>query len=337
MAMNDSRVPLSLVITVKNERESIDALISSIDVQSDPPDELVIVDGGSSDGTYEALLERLSKFPNAKVLKAPGTNISQGRNHGIRAARYQLVAVTDAGCRLDRDWTAAIRKAFQKDAKLACIYGAVRPEAENAYEECAGVLSLARSFGKRSGHITPSARSMAFRMEAFEEVGGFPENIYTGEDVLFVERIRNLGRPVLYLPEALVFWRPRENLLGIFHQFRSYAVGGVRAGLLGKLYLRPLLWLVLLTAMFVLWVASGLWLFAAGLAVALACFIFYKFIRYILTPTHFPKHYFLAFFWLPAVLVFLHAGQAVGFIEGFLRKLLATDSSRGKGAKIPNP
>src|SRR5438046_7853769 len=96
----------SVVLTVRNEAGSILAVLNSLRAQTLPPAEVVIADGGSSDGTGEqirAWAAASAPWP-LRLRECPGANISQGRNAAIRAARHDLIAVTDAGVRLDPGW-----------------------------------------------------------------------------------------------------------------------------------------------------------------------------------------------------------------------------------------
>ena len=76
---------VSVVVTVLNEAESLPRLLDSLAAQTHAPDEVVICDGGSTDGTLD-LLEAETGACRCVVLQRPGANISQGRNAAIEAA-----------------------------------------------------------------------------------------------------------------------------------------------------------------------------------------------------------------------------------------------------------
>ena len=99
---------VSLICTVLNEAGSVDDLLASVAAQTRPPDEIVIVDGGSLDGTWERLASWKARGLPLLALRRTGANISLGRNEAIRAAGGEIIAVTDAGVRLDPGWLAAL-------------------------------------------------------------------------------------------------------------------------------------------------------------------------------------------------------------------------------------
>src|SRR6185312_16801133 len=108
--MQPLRDGISVVVTVRNDREALAELLEALERQDRRPDEVVVVDAGSDDGTRE-LLARRNGLP-LTVLDLPGANISAGRNAGVRAATYERIACTDAGCRPVVGWVQALHDAL---------------------------------------------------------------------------------------------------------------------------------------------------------------------------------------------------------------------------------
>jgi glycosyltransferase involved in cell wall biosynthesis len=101
---------VSVVVTVYNERSNIRRLLASLAQQTRPPDEIVICDGGSTDGTADVIRGFVcahgDNLPPLRLLVEPGANISRGRNLAIAAAHGPIIAVTDSGVRLSAGWLA---------------------------------------------------------------------------------------------------------------------------------------------------------------------------------------------------------------------------------------
>jgi len=80
----------------------------------------------------------------------------------------------------------------------------------------------------------PSSRSVAFRKEAWQEVGGYPEWLDYCEDLIFDFKLRELYGPFPFAPQAIAYFRPRSNLKAFFKQYYRYARGDGKADLWRK-------------------------------------------------------------------------------------------------------
>ena len=220
-------MPVSLVATVLNESSSIAALLDSILAQERLPDEVVIVDGGSRDGTLEALRSYAGRLP-LQTIEAPGCNISQGRNRAIAAAQGEIIAVTDGGVRLDPRWLSELVGPATQGA-IAC--GFFVPDARGTFEVALGATVLPAVAEIDPRRFLPSSRSVAFPKEAWQRVGGYPENLDYCEDLVFDLRLRQAGYPLAWVPQAIAHFRPRPSLAAFFRQYYRYARGDGKANL----------------------------------------------------------------------------------------------------------
>lgn len=230
----------ALVATVLNEAQTVGALLEAIETQSRRPDETIIVDGGSTDGTWAALRTWAERLPGLRLLEAPGSNIAQGRNRGIAAATCSIIAVTDAGCRPDSDWLARLIVPLEADATVDIVPGAVELDPVNPFEECVGRCSLTYRMRVQGQVFFPTARSMAFRRELWDSVGGFPESLDYGEDAAFMSTAMDAGAKLQAAPKAIVRWRPRSSYGAVVRQFYTYADGLAQAGLSRRFHMRTL-------------------------------------------------------------------------------------------------
>ena len=264
---------VSLVATVLNEGHSIRGLLDSIIAQTRPPDEVIICDGGSTDNTLSVLAEYQDRLP-LTVIEWPGSNISQGRNAAIRAAAYDVIAVTDAGVRLDPDWLKNLIAPFEADPSTQVVAGFFLPDPQTPFEVAMGATVLPEPRDIDPTTFMPSSRSVAFRLEAWESVGGYPEWLDYCEDLIFDFRLARQHGPFVFVPEAVVYFRPRPTLRAFLRQYYHYARGDGKAHLFTRRHLiRYLTYfaalpLILLAGIFVspwwllLLPAGGIYMFA---------------------------------------------------------------------------
>ncbi len=229
---------VSVIVTVLNEREAIERLLQSLEAQTRPPDEVVIADGGSTDGT----LDILSSWGSSgglplRILETPGANISEGRNAAIAAAAGDVIASTDAGVRLDQDWLEKLVAPFESDESeqfVPVVSGWFVVEPRSLFEMAMGATVLPHVSEIEPETFLPSSRSVAFRKVAWEAAGGYPEWLDYCEDLIYDFRLRELYGSFQFAPEAVVHFRPRSNLRAFFKQYYQYARGDGKADLWRK-------------------------------------------------------------------------------------------------------
>src|SRR5829696_1948511 len=158
--MRTPHMQASLVMTVRNEATNLPRLLTSVLAQTLPPAEVVVVDGGSTDDTCAVARQYMQQLP-LRLIELPGANISQGRNAGIRAARHDVVSVTDAGVRLDPRWLEElVRPLAEGRAEVAS--GFFVPDPHTAFERAMGATVLPAKEDIDPGTFLPSSRSVAF-------------------------------------------------------------------------------------------------------------------------------------------------------------------------------
>ncbi len=224
---------ISVVLTVLNEGESLCLLLDSLLVQTRFPDEVVIVDGGSSDDTLAILLRYENRLP-LRTLVQPGCNISAGRNCAIDAARGEIIAVTDAGVILARDWLERLTQPLIDNPALEVVGGFFQADAQTVFEAALGATTLPLEDEIDADTFLPSSRSIAFRKSVWVKAGGYPEWLDYCEDLIFDLRLRAMAAPFTFEPKALVYFRPRTSMRAFFKQYYRYARGDGKADLWRK-------------------------------------------------------------------------------------------------------
>lgn len=223
---------VSLVATVLDEAGNLGEWWTSIAGQTLSPDEVVVVDGGSRDGTAELLREMAKKAPfPVRVEVSGGVNIARGRNEAIRLAAHDIVAVTDAGCVLAPDWLERITAPLRGGGGIDLVAGFYQPLTGNWFEEVSACATLPLPWEVREGRFMPSSRSIAFRRHVWERTGGYPEWLDIGEDMYFNHAWKRLGIRHRLEKEALVYWRMRGDLRALLRQYFLYARGDGESGM----------------------------------------------------------------------------------------------------------
>ena len=223
---------VSLVATVKNEGDNLRPLLDSLIYQTRLPDEVVICDGGSTDSTVE-VLETYRQWLPLKIIVAPDTNISQGRNRAIAAASGPIVAVTDAGVVLAPYWLEALVQPII-DGESRIVSGWFEPDPYTDFEVVMGATVLPALRDVKSQEFLPSSRSLAFCKDAWAVVGGYPEWLDYGEDLVFDLALREEYGAFAFAANAIAYFRPRGSLRAFFRQYYLYARGDGKASLWPK-------------------------------------------------------------------------------------------------------
>ena len=222
----------SLVITCFNEARGIEGFLDSIASQTHPAHEVVIVDGGSTDGTPQAIKHWFERRTNERgaepfllrVIEERGANISRGRNIGVEPVVSRVVAFTDAGCELDRHWAEQLMRPFATDVEVSM--GWYRPIISAPMEQAFAHLLVPRLGDVDPATFLPSARSLAMTKEVFQRTLGYPEYLTrAGEDSLFAVYLKSVATRFAFVPDALVFWRFPKGVLAICKMIYRYSVG----------------------------------------------------------------------------------------------------------------
>jgi len=226
---------VTVTATVLNEVHDIDALVSTLAEQTLRP-EVVIVDGGSTDGTWEHLEAARAKYPNLVAIRDESCNlkasrgpIARGRNVGIAAAHSEVVACADAGCIYDPEWLARLTAPIREGTAEYALGGSCVDPSDQTMWDVASAPFFGLKQSRDGTTKSCTARSMAFRKELWKRVGGFPETSFLGEDTMFDLLVRKVTTPA-YAEHAQAIYRPRHSFRSALSMMARY---GVADGVLG--------------------------------------------------------------------------------------------------------
>lgn len=238
---------ISLILTTKNEESSIAKLLDSIKDQVLKPNEIVIADSLSSDQTIK-IINFYKKVLPIKLISQK-CNRSEGRNLAISHAKNEIIAATDAGCILDKNWLKNITKPFN-DKTVDVVSGFYRPIINSIPDELVYLYTSITPEKLNKDKFLPSSRSVAFRKKVWREINGYPEFLDSSEDIYFNLQLKKKNKKFIMAQNAIVYWHPRSPNQSIFKQFyvmaRSSAYGGIIKKSVYFLFLRYLLGFMLL-------------------------------------------------------------------------------------------
>ncbi len=219
----------AIIATVRNEERRLPEFLASIERQTRKPDLLVITDGASTDGTQEFLreFERRGTVP-FRWSVVPG-NVPKGRNAAIELADAGLIGVVDVGV-LEPTWFERIIAPLERN-EADVVGGWYELLVENPRERVVGVMTQYSLDQVNPDAFLPSSRSIAFTREAWQNVGGYPEDLNATEDTMFDLRLRKAGYRIAFEPRAIVHWRPAPNASRAYRMYRRFAYWDGRAGL----------------------------------------------------------------------------------------------------------
>ena len=177
---------LSIIIPVYNEARALPIALDALQRQRGEF-EVVVVDGGSTDGTAAVALA----FPHVRLIEAAKGRASQ-MNAGARIARGEWLLFLHADTRLPDDALARVA-ALAGDPR--CEAGAFRHRFSQRHW-LLRLISLGHNLRCRVTRVFFGDQAIFARAATFERVGGFPE-VPMLEDVMFCDRLRRVTRPVM--------------------------------------------------------------------------------------------------------------------------------------------
>jgi len=206
---------ISVIIPAKNSERTIGKCLSSVFDQDFKPFEVIVVDGGSKDGTLD-----VAKACGARVFLEPpheGNAPGIGRNYGATNAKGNVLAFLDSDCYPEKTWLTQVARILS-DGKVG-IYGIiVRDKNGNVVSRAFHYLHMQISYD-----FAPS-RCMAIIKKLFWKVDGFDETLTSGEDNDLSYRVKELGYDVIIDKKSKVYHDDDHlaSLKGIWNQQMWY-------------------------------------------------------------------------------------------------------------------
>jgi poly-beta-1,6-N-acetyl-D-glucosamine synthase len=262
---------VSVLIPAFNEEAVIGTSVVAAIASDYPELEVLVLDDGSTDDTEAAVLEASAGDPRYRVIRDPVNRGKADRlNDGLRQARHELVAVTDADTHMHPQALKMLVARMRRSPLLAAVAGA--PHVTNRGRfllamqilEAASIIGLIRRTQSLTGRVGVVAGVLGlFRRDRVLAVGGYDPRMAT-EDIDLTWKLLLDGWQTAYEPRALVGMQVPASISTLWAQRKRWARGqgevlhvhfaevsrwrNHRMWLMSLEALASLLWIVLLVA-----------------------------------------------------------------------------------------
>lgn len=234
---------ISVVIPTLNEEDNLPSCLKALLRQKQEGDEIIVVDGGSTDSTIDITKKAAEVDDNVRIFEPDGdygVGLGEGRHIGTLKANHEVVAQTDADAIPPDGWLEQIRHHFMEDDKLSVLWGNI--EDRNGVP----IRNMTGKFWSLMGGV--SGNNTSYRREHYMEMTeGYPD-VDFAEDVILIGKLAWEGKakrdPALvmrmnmdrkrYQTGPILGWGGASMLTGAYlGGTPGMLLGGVGAGLAG--------------------------------------------------------------------------------------------------------
>jgi len=230
---------VTVIMPVRNEAAYIERSLGSVLTQDYPPDrlEILVVDGMSTDGTRERVLQSANHNPQSaiRLLDNPACIVPSALNIGLTCAQGDIFVRVDGHCQIPPDYVTRCVELLQS-AKVDCAGGAIDTIGETPIAQTIAV-AMSSSFGVGgSAFRTVRDRTLfvdtlafgAYTRAAIERCGRFDEELVRNQDEEYNYRLRGLGGQLLLSSQIRSCYYSRGTLNGLWRQYFQYGLWKVR-------------------------------------------------------------------------------------------------------------
>lgn len=214
---------VTILVAVLNKKETIRECIDSLLALKYPFEKIMIVDGGSTDGTYEIL----KGYGNKIYLRQfPNTGLSHRLNLALDNIQTEYTALTDADCVVASDWLDELLKGFDEKEVITTAGYCGTPKDVPLFQKIIG-LELENRFKRLPQYLVRAPTMNLCLKTGIARKVKFDEQQLVDVETDFGFRLIKFGK-MKYVPKALIWHYHRSSLKNYFRQQWEYARWGVR-------------------------------------------------------------------------------------------------------------
>ena len=319
---------MSIVLPAYNEQQEIESAISEMEKQSYKNREILIVDDGSTDNTFNAAKQIAVALNDIQVITTSHGGPSHARNVGIKSSSGEIVFFGECDCTYSADYLELAVKALQDKptAGAVCLTGGPLEIRRTVAIRCIYLENVLQHTLLNAGKIKPFY-AWVYRKEALDKVGGFDENLFQGEDKDLFRRVVSDGNEIAWIP-GIHWWHKRsETLFEMAKKWFSRARTRLLFSLKNRLFfdmaktMAPV-WLVVLGIVLLI---SSQYLVGGILLAVVAAGIFVQAFR-TMTATWSSVTEKSVYVYYPVYLATRNFSSGLGYTYGLIRLISLTDS-----------
>jgi len=212
---------ITAYIPVYNVSACLPRAIEGLLSQTQPFDEILVIDDGSNDNSVEIA----ASYPQVKLIRhEKNRGLAAARNTAIRAARNELVASVDADVIADPTWIAALAPHFE-DPKVAGVGGILFESMQRTLPDRWRFARMGQQFGPKIERNPKClyGSNTVYRKSAVMGLGGYNESYRSaGDDTDLDVRLRARGWDLLYDPAARATHLRHDNLQSVMDLYWRY-------------------------------------------------------------------------------------------------------------------
>lgn len=246
---------VSIIVSTYDRKELLEKCIYSLFDQLYPRDrfEILIIDGGSKDGTDDLIKELIKTTQyNFRLIKQTGQGLSDARNIGIRESKGEIIAFIDDDGIADENWIVELTKVYTTEnivsagGKIIPLWLDGKPTwYTDRLDSYLSLLDFSQNAEQIFFPYIPFGCNMTFRKIIFEEIGYFDDsfgrnlsrsNLLSHEEFDLYKRINEKHYVTMYNPRALVYHQiDSSRITKTWFKDRSYW-SGISSAVFDKKY-----------------------------------------------------------------------------------------------------
>lgn len=229
---DSAKLKISIIVPAYNEEKTITSTIQSLQEIDYPNYEIIIVDDGSTDQTYQKAIQ--TQNSRIKIIHQQNKGKPNALNTGIAQSSGDVILTVDADTTLHKDALTKIASHFAHNPKVGAIAGNVKIKREHTIlntlqsAEYATGINLVRKAQSFLGCVLVVPGPIAaIRKEAIQQAGGFSEETFA-EDFDITLATLKAGYRIEYEEASLAYTDSPKNISDLIKQRRRWYRGMIQ-------------------------------------------------------------------------------------------------------------